>query len=57
MDLKQQSSVLEQRSEPLAQHPKQPWRKPTVSFIPLHVTAFEVGSNIDGNDGSLPPPP
>jgi hypothetical protein len=50
----------------IAPAPKQPppasaargrlWHKPTVVYVPLQGTGFEVGSAIDGQDGTWPPP-
>jgi hypothetical protein len=34
---------------------KQPWRKPTVTFMPLQITSVQSGTVTDGLDGNLVP--
>ena len=37
---------------PIRKEPKQPWRKPVLTFVPLQMTAVGSGPDLDGEAGT-----
>jgi hypothetical protein len=51
MSQQQPKGNSKESSQATAPKVKQPWRKPTVTFMPLQVTAIDTGT-VDDGDGS-----
>ena len=55
MQAQQPSSPKTKAVPTLKQQPKATWHRPTITFVPLQVTAIKVGSFTDGSSSTVFP--